>query len=140
MEQAIIMSTENYNFSYSVTQINLETGTFEVEYDPEDINLSPIKLNLGLLPKYYKEIVDANNEPIYSSQEEVPFEVHFQNTIDLCKPIGQWRNQYLMFNNIDKIENANGSFIFDTANNLTIWPTGYTVKILRTIPEQTTSE
>ena len=90
------MSVENYNFSYAVTQINLENGTFEVEYLPEDINLSPVRLNLYLLPKYYKEIVDANNELVYASQEEVPFEVHFENTIDRHKPLGQWRNQYLM--------------------------------------------
>jgi len=130
------MSVENYNFSYAVTQINLENGTFEVEYLPEDINLSPVRLNLYLLPKYYKEIVDANNELVYASQEEVPFEIHFENTIDRHKPLGQWRNQYLMMENIDKIENANGSFVVDTTKDLTIFPTGYIVKILPSISEE----
>ena len=134
------MSLENYNFSYNVTQINLENGTFEVEYVPEDINLSPVRLNMYLLPKYYKEIVDANNDPIFASQEEVPFEMHVEHTIDRHKPMAQWRNQYLMLNNIDKIENANGSFVVDTTKDLAIYPTGYIVKILPAILEETVPE
>ena len=134
------MSLENYNFSYNVTQINLENGTFEVEYVPEDINLSPVRLNMYLIPKYYKEIVDANNDPIFASQEEVPFEMHVEHTIDRHKPMAQWRNQYLMLNNIDKIENANGSFVVDTTKDLAIYPTGYIVKILPAILEETVSE
>lgn len=124
------MTQENYNFTYKVTQLNLENGTFEVEYVPESLDLTPVRLNLYLMPKYYKEIVDANNELIYASQEEVPFELHMENTIDNCKPLGQWRNQYMMMSNIDKIENANGSFVVDTTKNLVIYPTGFIVKIL----------
>ena len=134
------MSLENYNFSYNVTQINLENGTFEVEYVPEDINLSPVRLNMYLIPKYYKEIVDANNDPIFASQEEVPFEMHVEHTIDRHKPMAQWRNQYMMLNNIDKIENANGSFVVDTTKDLVIYPTGYIVKILPAILEETVTQ
>ena len=123
------MSEENYNYSYNVTQINLENGTFEVEYVPESLDLTPVRINLYLMPKYFGEILDANNQPIYSTQEEVPFEMHIENTIDRCKPINQWRNQFLMLNNIDKIESASGSFKVDHANNAVIYPTGFIVKI-----------
>lgn len=126
------MEYENYNYTYKVNQINMENATFEVEYMPEDSNLSPVRYNLSLIPKYYKEIVDANNNLIYASQDEVPFSIHMENTIDGCKPFNVWRNQYMMIKNIDSIHKANGSFTYDTANNLTVWPTGYTVQIHNT--------
>jgi len=129
------MIEENYNYSYNVTQINVENGTFEVEYLPESLDLTPIKMNLYLMPKYFREIVDANNELVYASQEEVPFELHLENTIDSYKPMNQWRNQYMMVKNIDKLQDSNGSFTVDTTKNLVVYPSGFIVKILPAIDQ-----
>ena len=105
-------------------------GIIEVEYTPEDENLTQLRASISFIPRHYEEIVDANNNLIYSTQEEVPFSVHLENSVYLARPFVFWRNQYLLIKNIDELHKANGYFEHDTANNITVWPTGSKVQVL----------
>ena len=119
------MSEDNYSYTYQVTGTNIETGTFVVEYMPVSANLTPISVNLQLIPLYYTDIVDANNAPIYTSQDAIPFELHLESTINRYAPLIQWRNQYMMSDNISNIESANGAF--NLSANTVSYPSGLTV-------------
>lgn len=102
------MIEENYNFSYKIANINIEMGTFEITYIPESEFLSPITLNQYLLLRPYTELVDDTGALLYQSQDDVPFSVHLENTIQVTKPLMQWHRQYLMLNNIEELSNAAG--------------------------------
>jgi hypothetical protein len=104
------MITENYNYTYEINSISIENGTFVIRYIPEDTNLTPVSLNQKLFERNYLEILDANNQPIYSSQNDVPFSYHLDHTVKITAPLSQWRNQYLMTENIEQLTSANGSF------------------------------
>ena len=67
--------------------------------------------------------------PIYSSQDEVPFSVHLEYTIDAHKPITTWRNQYLMLENIEHLENATGNFVVDAEKQYVSYPNGFVVQV-----------
>ena len=93
------MATENYNYKYTIQQVNIEQGTILVNFVPEDANLSPVSLNSYLIPVSYMDIRDANNELVYATQDEVPFQVHLDNTVNNIAPLKQWKTQYILLEN-----------------------------------------
>lgn len=105
------MSSENYNFKYTIKNVNIEQGTFEVLFTPESFDLTPITLNTYLLPLSYLDIRDENNELIHSSQDEVPFSVHVENTVHAIKPIQQWKKQYMMQQNLSELVGKEGTIV-----------------------------
>lgn len=109
------MIEENYNFTYIVRNVNIEQGTFEILFTPESEYLSPVALNAGLLPVSYLDIRDENNQLIYSSQDEVPFKEHLENTVKHTTPLYQWKKQYMLQNNIETLINATGNITVDNS-------------------------
>lgn len=105
---------ENYNFTYKISQINIESGTFEVTYIPEDINLSQVTYNVLFRPIDYNFIVDSKSESIYKSQDEVPFDLHIENSLKPYIPIQLWKNQYFILNNIENINGSTGETKIDS--------------------------
>lgn len=109
------MANENYNFNYTISNIDIEQGTFNIQYIPEDsANLTSITLNQSLYFKNYTDILDSEGKLIYSSQEDVPFAKHIEYTVDITKPILSWKRQYSLQQNINEIISANGKMIVDT--------------------------
>ena len=107
------MISENYNYTYNVLNVNIEQGTFEVRFTPESENLSPVVLNTYLLPVSYMDIRTANNELVYATQDDVPFDVHLENTIKSIAPLGQWKKQYILQENIDQLHEREAVMIVD---------------------------
>lgn len=112
---------ENYNFTYKVKTVNIENASIEVDYIPEDISLVPVKIFTNIIKRPINEIVDENNNPIYKSEDEIPIKIHLDYTTEKSAPILRWRNQKVLLDNIDKLENKTGRFEIDlnkgTANN-----------------------
>lgn len=103
------MISENYNYTYTIDNIDIEQGTFVVNYIPDSEFLTPISLNTYLIEKNYFEFVDSEGNLLYSSQSEVPFVEHVKYTVDAIKPINQWRKQFMFQNNISELAGASGT-------------------------------
>ena len=95
---------DNFDFSYRITTVNIEQGTVEIEYIPDDLDLSPYKVNQFLLPRYPHEILDGNGQQIYSTMEEIPIEQHILNTIKVTAPLVTWRKQRILLENYDYLD------------------------------------
>ena len=102
------MIEEIYNFTYTIENVNIEIGTFVINYIPESEYLTPISLNTYLVEKELSETFGEDGTSPYASQEDIPFEEHVRNTVDRVAPISQWRNQYRFQNNLDTLLSANG--------------------------------
>lgn len=107
------MATENYNYTYTIKNINIEQGTLEINYTPEDAVLSPITLNSFLHMVSYLDIRNEVDELIYSSQDEVPFNVHLENTVKVTAPLLQWKKQYTLIENSTDLVGSQGSITLD---------------------------
>jgi len=96
----------SYTYTYRIKSISIETGTFSVEYMPDDTDLMPVFLNLSIIEKDYTSILDSNtNEPLFQNQQSVPFSYHLDHTIAYYAPIGLWKNQKYMIDNIELLQN-----------------------------------
>ena len=98
----------NFDFSYNIFNVNLEQGTIEIEYIPDDENLTPVRLNQYLLVRHPYEILDKEGVQIYQTMEEIPLEEHINYTVNTTAPLYQWRRQSVMLNNHDAIISSNG--------------------------------
>ena len=96
---------ENYNYSATVDSVNIELGTFVVNYIPENDLLTPISLNASII--HTKENLVGINQFGQLVIEDNPFsfEDDLINTIKRVAPYTQWRNQYLLLNNFDTLLN-----------------------------------
>jgi len=71
-----------------------------VEYIPTDSSLINITLNIGFTKVIdYTKFRDAQNRALYNNLEEVPFEEHFKNSIDMYAPHVSWDRQKFMIEN-----------------------------------------
>ena len=93
------MATENFNYTYTIKNISIEQGTLEITFTPEDNVLSPVTLNAMLQMVSYLDIRNGNNELVYPSQDDVPFNVHLENTVKTTAPTLQWKKQYTLIEN-----------------------------------------
>lgn len=103
------MVVENYNYTYEVYAVDIETGTFQVEYVPESTDIAPLRINIGINFRDFQTILDADGNTIYNSQEEVPFSEHLLHSVKTMAPMRVWKTQFTMLNNLDQLQNATGT-------------------------------
>jgi hypothetical protein len=92
------------SFTHKVKSINIEEGTFVVEYIPNDPELIPISYNSYVYEKPFYEILDQNGNQVYQNQDDVPFEVNLAYSIERAAPLLRWKRQRLMLDNLDKFD------------------------------------
>lgn len=123
------MVINNFNYTYKITQVSIEVGTVEILYTPDSADLIPIRLNCNFKPKSYLDIRDEDNKLIYTSQDQVPFNLHIENTAKSCAPIREWYHQSLLLNNSNNL--------IGTTNNIEVPLSDYNVPITNPIPPTT---
>jgi hypothetical protein len=74
-----------------------------VEYVPEDSVLTPVVNNIQFYERPIETLRTVLGDPMYSSQDEVPFETSLEWSISRQAPISAWRGQRLLLDNLDKI-------------------------------------
>jgi hypothetical protein len=107
---------ETFDFTYKITTVDIMHGTLEIQFTPDDDDLSPIMLNQPLLIKPYFEILDAEGKEIYTSQDQVPIEEHLKYSVIMGAPFTQWRRQQLMIDNFNSLVEATGHIQANTLN------------------------
>lgn len=101
--------SSHHNFSYVVDDYNMDNGTITVTFTPDNVNLSPVSLNCNLILKDQTEILNANGDPAYATNEEIPLLEHIKQTAIEFAPHNTWDRQDKMLDNENVIMNANGS-------------------------------
>lgn len=91
----------NYNFTYKIESIDIERCTVAVTYTPEDPDLLPYGLNIGIGMLSIGHFRHAsNNELIYQSDDDIPFQERIKKSITLAAPVEMWQVQKGMIQEI----------------------------------------
>lgn len=84
----------NYNFTYKIESIDIERCSVVVTYTPEDVDLLPYTLNVGIGMLSIGHFVhEANNELIYQSDADIPFQERIKKSITIVAPVEMWKVQ-----------------------------------------------
>jgi hypothetical protein len=76
-------------FTHELISVDIENGTMEVRYIPEDSNLSIVLYNIRF---------------VLSQEENATFEDHYENSIRIHAPFGLWQTQKAMIENADELQ------------------------------------
>ena len=89
-------------YTYTIKSVNIQEGSFIVEYTPNDPELYPLAINSFLYEQPYYDLKDENGNLVYQNQDEVPFNVHLEYSISQAAPIGSWRRTKMVLNNLEQ--------------------------------------
>ena len=101
--------SKHYNYTYEIKGVDVQTGHLIIKWTPEDANLSPFELNTRLVYKQPSQILDANNNPVYATIEDIPFDVHLDYTVRTVAPHHEWHLQELLVNNVSGLVGTSGT-------------------------------